>query len=288
MKSKRLGKGLEALIPQVSPDDQSEKTEALYEVAVSEIKPNSLQPRHEFDREKLDQLKQSILENGVIQPVTVRKVDGFYELIAGERRFRAVSELGFKKVPAYVIDVESDEKMLEMALIENIQRDDLNAIEIAKAYQRLQKEYGLTQEEVSQKVGKERATVANFIRLLKLPEPIQESIQKDEISMGHARALMGLNTRGQQIDLWKKILKNGLNVRKVETLVRDAASDTNDKKAFKQSEKSSFIVECENTLRSALGTQVQIKPGHKGGKIEVAYFSDDELERLLELIQSVE
>lgn len=288
MKTKRLGKGLEALIPQVSPEEPVEKKESLSEVDVNKVKPNSLQPRLEFDREKLEQLKQSIAENGVIQPITVRRVDGFYELIAGERRFRAVSELGFKRVPAYIIAVESEEKILEMALIENIQRDDLNAIEVAKAYQKLQKDYGLTQEEVSKKVGKERATVANFIRLLKLPDPIQGSIQKEEISMGHARALMGLDSRGQQIDVWKKILKDGLSVRKVETLVRDMGLKTESKPKQEKPKKSPFIVECENTLRSVLGTQVSIKTSGKGGKIEVAYFSDDELERLLELMQSIE
>lgn len=290
MKSKRLGKGLEALIPQISPEEQEvrqQRGDTLTELKISQIKPNRLQPRVEFDRERLDQLKQSISENGIIQPLTVRKVDGQYELIAGERRFRAVSELGFETVPVYIITVDAEDKILEMALIENIQREDLNAIEIAKAYQKLQKDYGLTQEDVAQKVGKDRATVANFIRLLKLPNSIQESIQRDEISMGHARALMGLSNKSDQLLLFKKIIKGNLSVRKVEALVKEIEqpSTTVSKEPVS---KSPFILEIENTLRSALGTQVSIRPSSKGGKIEINYFSDDELDRLTELIQSIE
>ncbi len=290
MKNKRLGKGLEALIPQISPEEQEEhqqRGDTLTELNISKIRPNHLQPRLEFDRERLDQLKQSISENGIIQPLTVRKVNNQYELIAGERRFRAVTELGFKTVPAYIITVDSEDKILEMALIENIQREDLNAIEIAKAYQKLQKDYGLTQEEVSQKVGKERATVSNFIRLLKLPQSIQDSIQSDGISMGHAKALMGISNKGDQLVLFKKIVKDNLSVRKVEAMVKDMG-EKSDKTPKKVTSKSPFILDMENSLRSALGTQVSIKPSSKGGRIEINYFSDDELDRLAELIQSIE
>jgi len=220
MKSKRLGKGLEALIPQISDDEETAHDRSLSEVEVASVHANPYQPRSDFDQKGLNELKQSISENGVIQPITIRKSDGGYELIAGERRLRAVRELGYDRIPAFVMEVDSEDQMLELALVENIQREDLNPIELARAYQMLQNEYGLTQEKVAQKVGKDRATVANFVRLLKLPKVVQESLQNRELSMGHARTLMGLSTQGEQLQLWRKTIKQGWSVRRLEEAVR--------------------------------------------------------------------
>lgn len=288
MKTRRLGRGLEALIPRVSPEEEEERVETLSQIPVHQIHANPLQPRADFNRESLDQLKQSIAENGVIQPVTVRLVDHGYELIAGERRLRAVQELGYLNIPAYIISVDSDDQLLELSLVENIQREDLNPIELALAYQRLQKEYHLTQELVAQKVGKDRATVANFIRLLKLPAVIQESLKKEELSMGHARAIMGLSSRGEQIQLWRKIVKNEWSVRRVEEFVREKPENTGKKIKESARNKPPAIVSMEDRLRTLLGSQVKISYSQKGGKIEIVYYSDDDLERILELFEQIE
>ena len=288
MKNKRLGKGLEALIPQISEEESGKRVESLSEIEVARVRANPHQPRTIFEKKGLEELKQSILENGVIQPITVRKVDSEFELIAGERRLRAVQELGYGTIPAFVMDVASDDQMLELALVENIQREDLNPIELANAYQRLQKEYGLTQDDVAKKVGKDRATVANFIRLLKLPEIIQNSIRQNEISMGHARAFMGLSSPGAQIQLWRKVVKQGWSVRKVEEVVRKATEEKKGDKP-KGAGRSPYLVEMEDRLRSILGTQVKVRfTGQGKGRIEIAYFSDEELERVLELIYRIE
>ncbi len=283
MKRKHLGKGLEALIPQISPEDEQSRGESLFAVEVARVRANPSQPRVEFDPRGLDELKQSITENGVIQPITVRKTDDGFELIAGERRLRAVQELGFRTIPAYVMDVASEDQMLELALVENIQREDLNPMELARAYDRLQKEYGLTQEAVARKVSKDRATVANFIRLLKLPAVIQESLRKGEITMGHARALMGLQSQGEQTRIWRRIVKQGWNVRKVEDLVRESMEPGKSEK--KSSVKSPFLVEIEDRLRSVLGTQVRIRSRNTAsGQIEITYYSNEDLERIIDVL----
>lgn len=287
MKSKRLGRGLEALIPQMTPEELETRGESLSQVLVSQIQANPQQPRSVFDRQKLEELKQSILENGLIQPITVRSVTEGFELIAGERRLRAVQELGIRQIPAYVMEVESEEQLLELALIENIQRDDLNALEVAHAYDRLQKEYKLTQEAVAKKVGKDRATVANFIRLLKLPEPIQESLKKQEISMGHARAIMGLNSRSEQIQVWRRAVKDGWSVRRMEDAVRSFIEKPKTKPKSGTRFKEPALVSLEDRLRNILGSRVVIRPAGQGGKIEIAYFSQDDLERLMELLEQI-
>jgi ParB family chromosome partitioning protein len=283
--NKRLGRGLEALIPQMSEEEEALQGKSLADIDVAKINANPLQPRTRFDSKSLDDLKQSILENGVIQPVTVRRIDGGYELVAGERRLRAVRDLGFKKVPAFVINVDSEDKMLELALVENVQREDLNAMELAKAYESLQGEYGLTQEEVAKKVGKDRATVANFIRLLKLPDPIQESLRKDEIAMGHARALMAISSRSDQMRLWKKAAATGWSVRKTEDEVRKHLESADRKKAPPPPKRSPHVEEIENRLRRLFSTQIRIRGGGKGGKIEIDYYSNDDLDRILELLE---
>jgi len=285
MKSKRLGRGLDALIPQTSDEQNSAVTENMSDIAVASITANPYQPRTKFDKKALEDLKNSIKENGVIQPVTVRQVDEGYELIAGERRFRAVQELGFKRIPAYVIDVTSEEKLLELALIENIQREDLNPIEVAKAYKQLQDEYGLTQEQVAVKVGKDRATVANFIRLIKLPKDIQESLKSKEISMGHARALISLKKQRDQMVLWKKIVKQGLSVRKVEKEVQKLSENKEEPAPVSVVDTAAPYFEAlEERLRGILGTQVKIRVKSQGGKIEIEYYTNDDLDRIIDTI----
>jgi len=294
--TKRLGRGLSALIPEVSSEGESNNNHvkagyaregSIHEIEISRIAVNPFQPRTDFDPQALQELKQSISENGLVTPVTVRPYNGAYQLIAGERRFRAVRELGYERIPAYVREVHDDRQMMEMALIENVQRENLNPIEEASGYQRLIDECSLTQEIVAQKVGKDRATIANSLRLLKLPETVQESLRKSELSAGHARALLGLPDREHQVDLWKTILKNGLSVRQVEKLVQRASKP---KRAAKKkiSPTAPYAVrEAEDKLRRIFGTQVKILLQGKGGKIELEFYSDNDLERLLELMQKI-
>jgi ParB family transcriptional regulator, chromosome partitioning protein len=286
-KSNRLGRGLEALIPQAASDEDSDQGR-LDSILTSRIRTNPKQPRMKFDPVRIEELKQSISENGVIQPITVRKAEGGFELISGERRLRAVSELGFERIPAYVIDVDSDEKMLEMALVENIQREDLNPVELAQAYEQLQAQYRLSQEEVARKVGKDRATVANFLRLLKLPDPIQASLAEGAISMGHARAIMGLSSRSDQMSVWKRAAAKGWSVRKVEEEVRRMTEPAEPKRKGKTEKRHSFFSGAEDRIRSALGTQVRIQPSGKGGRIEIQYYSQDDLDRILELFDRLQ
>ncbi|MEJ2628950.1 MAG: ParB/RepB/Spo0J family partition protein, partial [bacterium] len=226
MKTKRLGKGLDALIPSNITEEEG-KQATIEGIEINKIKTNPYQPRTDFDNEKLEGLKASIEEKGIIQPITVRREKDGFELIAGERRLRAVQELNYKTIPAYILsDISTGDEMLELSLIENIQRQDLNPIELAKAYQKLQKEYGLTQEEVAKKVGKDRATITNIIRLLQLPEKIQDSVKTNEISMGHARALMSLPTEKSQMQFLQKVIRDEWSVRKLEQAVKEYDGQT--------------------------------------------------------------
>lgn len=277
-----LGKGLRALIPEIPPGDEA-AVAAIQDIAVESVLPNPFQPREHFDAQALEELKASIAEKGLVQPITVRRFDGRYQLIAGERRLRAVRELGLATIPAYVLDVQSDEELLELSIIENIHREDLNPLEVARGYQRLIDECHLTQEEVAQKVGKDRSTVANFLRLLKLPRRIQESLASGELSMGHARALLALNNSEDQIRIWQQTVKHALPVRKVEQLVREALEGARPVKA-PQKELPPQLREMENRLRHALATQVHIRPRGRRGVIEIEYYSDDDLDRLTGLI----
>ena len=205
MKTKRLGKGLGALIPDKIQDSTTvpANDESLIQVKVADVKPNPYQPRIKFDEKALTELKDSIREKGLIQPITIRRKNSHYELIAGERRLRAAAEAGFVKIPAYIMKVETKEEMLELALVENVQRERLNPIEQASAYQRLIDECNLTQDEIAQKIGKERSTITNLLRLLRLPGPIRESVENGVISVGHARTLLSLESKENQIQLWK-------------------------------------------------------------------------------------
>lgn len=284
--AKRLGKGLSALIPQISSDDSPE-SERLIDIEISQISPNPFQPRETFDPVKLAELKQSISENGIIQPISVRAVDSGYELIAGERRLRAVRELGLERIPVYVMEVNTDEEMLELSLVENIQRDNLNPIDEANGYQTLISKCKLTQDEVATKVGKDRSTITNALRVLKLPKNIQESIIKGEITSGHARAYLTLPNRGAQVDLWKKTLRKKYSVRQLENIVKNNSSTP--KVKVSRRKVNPFLHETENKLRTILATQVRIveKAKGKSGKIEVEYYSTNDLERIVELIEKI-
>ena len=279
-----LGKGLRALIPDIQPEEE-ERAESIREVEVTKISPNPFQPRENFDPIALEELKRSIAEKGVIQPITVRPHDSGYQLIAGERRWRAVRDLGFKKIPAYVREEVSDEDMLELSIVENIHREDLNPIDLARGYQRLITECKLTQEEVAKKVGKDRTTVTNFIRLLKLPPQIQNSLKTDEVSMGHARALINVSDRRVQMSIWNRIIRENLSVRKVEALVKQSEEERSPSGRSSPLQVPFYIREAEDRLRQLLGTKVRVRPGDKGGKIEVEFYSEEDLDRILSVIE---
>ncbi len=305
-----LGRGLDALInPNLIEDKSGEKVtdlsniklddgkqvDILAKIAVDLISPNPFQPRTNFDAGALEELKKSILINGLIQPITVRRIQGNrYQLISGERRLRAFKDIGYKEIPAYIIKVDSDEILLALALIENIQREHLNPIEVAKAYKRLMDECHLTQEEIAEKVGKDRTTIANTIRLLKLPERIQDALVKEEISMGHARALISLPNEQVQLFALDKILKDGLSVRKVELLAKAIGKKSSDtKKAGEHSFSTSSVStihtnDLEDRLRRIFGTKVICNQRKDGtGEIKIEFYSNDELERLLELFEII-
>ncbi len=293
MSKKALGRGLKALIPDegfvsVSKEEPEELAEvgSIGSVAVEKIRANPFQPRKEFDESALEELKNSIIENGVIQPVTVCRDGEGYQLISGERRLRAVMLAGFKFIPAYVIEAHEDSSKLELALIENIQREDLNSIEVALALKSLTTKCRLTQDEIAQKVGKNRSTVSNFLRLLKLPLQIQDSIRNREISSGHARALINLPSEQQQVKVWKQILLHQLSVRQTESLVNRMFKDQSKPSQPATPDRSSHINQLESLLRETYATKVRIveKKGGKG-EIHIQYFSNDDLERLLELMR---
>lgn len=268
-----LGKGLEALLP--------EKGEEVIRLEIEKIIPNQHQPRKIFKDEALKELSASIKEKGVLQPVIVSRVgDGTFRLIAGERRWRAATLAGLKKIPALIKDVSSQDA-IEIALIENIQREELNAVETAEAFNRLLKEFHLTQEDLSHRVGKDRATIANYLRILKLPDEIKAFINNDSISIGHAKALLTLENRQKQIEAAKEIIKRGLSVREAEALCKRLSQHVMPKK---KKEKLPEVADLEHKLTQSLGTKVKINHKDKRGKIEIEYYSIDELDRLLEIL----
>ena len=278
--SKRvLGKGLKAILGD-SAHTPMQHTSVL---AVKDIAVNPYQPRSQFDKVALDELALSIKQHGIIQPITVRKnQDGLYQLISGERRLQACRLLNQSTIPAYVRDAD-DSNMLEMALIENIQRTDLNAIEVSLAYQRLIAECQLTQEALAMRVGKERATVTNYLRLLKLPPNIQAALRDNKITMGHARALLAVNNPEEQIAMLNNILTNKLSVRDVEKYVSKKNTKTTPKKH--KNENKIVYKTLENKLKTHFSTRVNIQTkGKKGGAINIPFYSDDDLERLMELL----
>lgn len=286
-----LGRGLDALL---SMDEvKTEGSSSINEIELSRIAVNPNQPRRDFDPIALQELADSIGEIGIIQPITLRQVDnGTYEIIAGERRFRAAQLAGLSTIPAY-IRTANDEKVMEMALIENIQREDLNSVEIALAYQHLIEQYGLTQERLSERVGKKRTTIANYLRLLKLPAPIQIGLQNKQIDMGHARALLTLDDPKLQVKVYEEILTHGYSVRKVEEIVK-ALSEGEAIKSGKRkiAPKQTRLPEEYNVLRQQLSgffnTKVQLTCSEKGkGKISIPFNNEEELERIIGILDTL-
>jgi len=243
-----------------------------------------------FDEVSIGELKRSILEKGVIQPIVVRRIDGGYQIITGERRWRAVREAGLPTIPAIIREVSSTEEMIELALVENIQREDLNPIDEANAYRMLMEECNLTQEEVARKVGKDRSTIANLLRLLRLPDEVQERILDGELSMGHARALLGLEDQTEQIHLCREIIKHSWTVRKTEETVkaRQRGTPLEKREAPSKSERDPLVRSIEEELQRRFGTAVHIVKGSKKGRIEIEFYSDRDLERLLDLLRGDE
>lgn len=276
--AKRLGKGLDALLGNI--DDS---TDEVLMIPIKECRTNPYQPRKTFDADALEELKVSILEYGIIQPLIVRKSIKGYEIVAGERRFRAAKLAGLDEVPAIVKDYD-DAKMMEIALLENLQREDLTVIEEALAYKSLIVELKLTQEELSEKIGKSRSHIANTMRLLTLPDNVISFINNGQLSMGHARALLGLKNKDDLNQIVKKIIKEQLNVRQVEQLVANL-NEKKPKKKRKTQKKDIFILRQEEILREHLGTNVKIEKNKNKGKIEIEFYTDDELEKLINVLK---
>lgn len=292
-KKSGLGRGLSALLGDndtLEAADAQAQAGQIHLLEPKQIEPNPFQPRRYFDPEALDELAESIRVQGVIQPITVRRMEeGRYQLIAGERRWQASQKAGLKQVPAFVRPAD-DRQMLEIALIENVQRQDLNAMEVAYSYQRLISELGIRQEDLTERVGKKRSTIANYLRLLRLPEDIQKSVEQETLSMGHARAIMGLDNLEDQLFVFKKIGTQHLSVRATEQLVRQLQEPEKEAKTDKTGREriaphQTELDDIRNQLTTRLGTKVAIKnkPGNKG-EITIPYYNLDDLNRVLEIL----
>ncbi len=287
MKKNALGKGLSALIPDTSvPLGQIQGQEDRYrEIAISLIIPNRYQPRYTFTEEEILELAQSIKENGLIQPVTVRKInDGKFEIVSGERRFRAMRHLGYDKIPVLIKDVETEKQMLIMAMIENLQRQNLNPVEEALGFKQLIEQYSITQDETATVMGKSRVYITNMLRLLKLEEPILDALKSNAITAGHGKALLTIEEPGERMKLFYAILDKGLSVREVENHARPHAKvvQIKGKKVAVREYIHSLI---EEKLQEKLGTKVVLNPLGEGGTITIKYFSQDDLTRLTEIFQ---
>ncbi len=276
-----LGRGLNSMLSDAG-SVKTEGTSSINEIEIVKIKANPNQPRTHFDEEALAELASSIKELGIIQPITLRLLnDGMYQIISGERRFRASQMIGLEKIPAY-IRTAADQEMMEMALIENVQREDLNPIEIALSYQRLIEDYNLTQERLSERVGKKRPTITNYVGLLKLPAEIQMAVKSKTIDMGHAKALSSIKDVATQLRAYEQIVKGNLTVRKAEELARQASAEKTEPEKAVQTNGASFE-KLENELSSFLKTNVQIKANAKGkGSISIQFKNNEELAQLLE------
>ena len=296
-KKKALGRGLSALLSDSSADEKLEvdipvsparpPAGGIAEIPVEEIEVNPFQPRTHFDKEALEELAESIKVHGIIQPITVRRLAANqYQLIAGERRFQASKQAGLKTIPAYIRSAD-DQQMLEMALIENIQRENLNAIEIALSYQRLITECSLKQEELGERVGKNRATVTNYLRLLKLPPDIQIAVRDNRLSMGHARAIINVENPEQQLYIFKKAINEDLSVRKVEELVREVANKKTESEpvSISSAPPPKEITQLQSSLSSHFGTRVVVKSDGKRGEIKIPFLSVEDLNRILDILK---
>ncbi|SDF43882.1 ParB/RepB/Spo0J family partition protein [Sporolituus thermophilus] len=278
-KARGLGRGLDALFPATPAGGD----EPVNEIAIKEITPNRFQPRRTFDPEALEELAQSIRQYGVVQPIVVRKTMNGYELVAGERRWRASQLAGLKTIPAVVRDY-TDAEMTEIALIENLQRQDLNPIEEANAYRRLMDEFGLTQEEVARKIGRSRSLIANMVRLLNLAPAVQEHVSRGTLTVGQARPLLALDKEELQIEAAETIIAEDLSARDAEELVKRLSSAPRKKKQPQPEKKEFFVAEAEDRLKLLLGTQVKIKPGKLKSKIEIEFYSMEDLDRILDIL----
>jgi ParB family chromosome partitioning protein len=283
--SKRLGRGIEALInSELNDKSKKPNSPGVSYINLSDIKPNPDQPRRDFNNTSLDELSKSIKEKGVITPITVRESNKGYEIIAGERRWRAAKKAKLKSIPAYILNIGDEAEMMEVALIENIQREDLNPIEEAEGYAVLNSKYSLSHDGIAKTIGKKRTTISNALRLLKLPPEIRKSIRSGEITAGHGRAILQKKSIASMKNLWKKIVNESLSVRAAESLVKP--------KPKKKKIKSVIVPKApiraiENQLIEIFGTKVKLKPAQIGGSIEIIYFSDDDLERIIDLLQSL-
>lgn len=293
-KNRGLGRGLDALFAEQAPvvqPQESEKSNAenagentVVYININDIKPNENQPRKTFNEEKIEELSASINEHGIIQPLVVRRSGSTYEIVAGERRWRAARKAGLKEVPCLIRNFTDEENML-VAIIENMQREDLNPIEEAEGLNQMIKIYGLTQEEVSKSVSKSRPYITNALRLLKLPEEIRNFVIDGKLTTGHARALISIEDKKIQAELCRKIIEEGLSVRKTEQLAAEAGKE---KKKPAKKVKSADTIHVEDELKNIFGTKVSIEQKGKKGKIQLEYYSTDELNRLIELLKSVE
>ena len=288
MADKRLGKGLEALITSYTTKDGDRYLDGA--VPIEQIIANRNQPRQDFNSKEMQELTDSIKANGILQPLTVRDLeDGKFELIAGERRLRSAREAGLETVPVYILSVEADVEMMEYALIENIQRVDLNPIEEAEGYAILCGKYNLAQEEIAKRVGKSRPAIANSLRLLKLPPEIKSALKSGDISAGHARAILGVRKSLQMMTLYQKVIRSGLNVRQTEELVKNIAESSKELQKIQQSApRNSEIVQIENNLISKFGTKVVIQKKRGGkGKIQIEFYSENDLQRILDILTDI-
>ena len=287
-RKKALGKGLDALIPDMSSLNKPVNdtiSKDFFQCDIDLIQPNPFQPRLRFSQEELSELAQSVKSQGILQPLLVRATDRGYELVAGERRLRAAKLADLEAVPVMVKDV-TDAQMVEMSIVENIQRENLNPMEEAEGYHRLMREFKLTQEQAAERVGKSRSAVANFLRLRQLSEPIKISISEGKLSMGHARAILGLPNSAMQNAVFKEVISKGLSVRQTEKLVKRLKETPKDPKQKEPSSMDNQLKVLSEGLSRHFGTKVQIKRSGKKGRVEIEFYSDDDLERLLEILQS--
>ena len=287
MSVKRLGKGLGALIrsERNTMKTTSKQSGSLMNIKLKDIAPNPNQPRKTFNESSIDELTDSIKEKGLITPITVRQVGNGYELVAGERRWRALKKANVQTVPAYVKNIENESEFIEMALIENIQREDLNPVEESEAFEILNSKYGMAHESIAKAVGKKRVTISNSLRLLKLPSAIRNSLKIGEISAGHARAILQAKSNSTMNRIWKRVVSRGLTVRQTEM----EAKNSNIVKKNKRKNINNKIYQIksiEDQLIEILGARVKLKPSKKGGKIEISYFSNDDLDRIIEIIET--
>lgn len=285
VKKKSLGKGLRALIGDVPDLYDSNDDSFAVELPIGEIYPNSNQPRKEFSDDSMTELENSIAEVGVLQPIAVKKVEAGYEIIAGERRWRAAMKVGISVMPAIILQPRNDAELMEMSLIENLQREDLNPIEQAEAFQQLLDLYDLSQEELAKKLSKSRTSLTNTIRLLNLPREIRESVKEKVISAGHARALLSLSQEVFQVATWRKIINGKWSVRQTEEYVKNFNPQSEKKKKTHLTKVSAYQF-LEDELREIIGNRVKIKKKKKGGAIEISFFTEEDMNELIQYLRN--